>query len=63
LIEGVRRCENIIGSNIGASIVAHVNASTPDLMPADITGTNVFNLQKNEFTLVKGPVFTTFAGR
>jgi MoxR-like ATPase len=33
---------------------------TPDLMPADITGTNVFNLQKNEFTLVKGPVFTTF---
>src|SRR5213079_2592542 len=33
---------------------------TPDLMPADITGTNVFNLQTNEFTLVKGPVFTTF---
>jgi MoxR-like ATPase len=33
---------------------------TPDLMPADITGTNVFNLQRNEFTLVKGPVFTTF---
>lgn len=34
--------------------------STPDLMPADIVGTNVFNLQRNEFTLVKGPVFTTF---
>src|SRR5262249_15748814 len=33
---------------------------TPDLMPSDIIGTNVFNLQKNEFTLVKGPVFTTF---
>ena len=33
---------------------------TPDLMPADITGTNVFNLQRNEFTLVKGPVFTSF---
>jgi MoxR-like ATPase len=33
---------------------------TPDLMPADITGTNVFNLQRNEFTLIKGPVFTTF---
>lgn len=33
---------------------------TPDLMPADITGTNVFNLHRNEFTLVKGPVFTTF---
>lgn len=33
---------------------------TPDLMPADITGTNVFNLQRSEFTLVKGPVFTSF---
>jgi len=33
---------------------------TPDLMPADITGTNVFNLQRNEFALVKGPLFTTF---
>src|SRR5947209_17382128 len=33
---------------------------TPDLMPADITGTNVFNLQRNEFSLVKGPLFTTF---
>ncbi|MDM8553250.1 MoxR family ATPase [Desulfococcaceae bacterium HSG7] len=33
---------------------------TPDLMPTDITGTHVFNLQKNIFSLVKGPVFTTF---
>ncbi|MEO7298897.1 MAG: AAA family ATPase, partial [Verrucomicrobiota bacterium] len=33
---------------------------TPDLMPADITGTNVFNLQTNSFTLIKGPVFTSF---
>ena len=33
---------------------------TPDLMPADITGTNVFNLQTNTFSLVPGPVFTTF---
>ena len=33
---------------------------TPDLMPTDITGTHVFNLQKDSFSLVKGPVFTTF---
>ena len=33
---------------------------TPDLMPADITGTNVFNIKSNEFNLVKGPVFTAF---
>jgi MoxR-like ATPase len=31
---------------------------TPDLMPADITGTNVFDLQERTFRLVKGPVFT-----
>jgi MoxR-like ATPase len=29
-------------------------------MPADITGTNIFNMKNNEFNLVKGPVFTTF---
>jgi len=33
---------------------------TPDLMPADITGTNVFNMQRNEFSLIQGPIFTTF---
>lgn len=33
---------------------------TPDLMPSDITGTNVFNFQKNEFSLIKGPIFTSF---
>jgi MoxR-like ATPase len=33
---------------------------TPDLMPADITGTNIYNLQRNEFTLIKGPIFTSF---
>jgi MoxR-like ATPase len=33
---------------------------TPDLMPSDIVGTNVFNFQSNEFVLRKGPVFTEF---
>jgi MoxR-like ATPase len=33
---------------------------TPDLMPSDITGTNVFNLKQNSFNLVKGPVFSGF---
>jgi len=33
---------------------------TPDLMPTDITGTNIYNLKTQAFTLVKGPVFTTF---
>jgi len=31
---------------------------TPDLMPSDITGTNVFNIANSTFTLRCGPVFT-----
>lgn len=31
---------------------------TPDLMPQDITGINVFSRKDEEFHLVKGPVFT-----
>ena len=31
---------------------------TPDLMPADITGTSVYNMKENSFNLMKGPVFT-----
>jgi MoxR-like ATPase len=31
---------------------------TPDLMPADIVGTNVFEFQAGRFRLQKGPVFT-----
>ena len=33
---------------------------TPDLMPADITGTTVFDFESKHFTLVRGPVFTSF---
>jgi MoxR-like ATPase len=33
---------------------------TPDLMPADITGTKVFNMGTREFELKKGPIFTNF---
>jgi MoxR-like ATPase len=31
---------------------------TPDLMPSDVTGGNVFNQQKNAFEFFPGPVFT-----
>jgi MoxR-like ATPase len=33
---------------------------TPDLMPSDVTGTRVFNMQTREFELKKGPIFTNF---
>ena len=31
---------------------------TPDLMPGDILGSNLFNFQTSSFTLTKGPIFT-----
>lgn len=31
---------------------------TPDLMPSDLTGLNIYNRNKNDFELKKGPVFT-----
>lgn len=31
---------------------------TPDLMPGDVLGTNLFNFQTNTFSLTKGPIFT-----
>ncbi len=33
---------------------------TPDILPADILGTMIFNIQTNEFTIKKGPVFSNF---
>jgi len=33
---------------------------TPDLMPADITGTNIFNMAQGTFSLHRGPIFTEF---
>lgn len=33
---------------------------SPDLMPSDITGTNIYDLKLNEFRLLKGPIFKTF---
>lgn len=63
LIEGVPG----VAKTLLVRTLAHVLGSdfariqfTPDLMPADITGTNVFNLQRNEFSLIKGPIFTSF---
>lgn len=33
---------------------------TPDMMPADITGTNIFLPSRNEFVFHQGPAFTQF---
>jgi len=31
---------------------------TPDLLPGDILGSNLFNFQTSQFTLTRGPIFT-----
>lgn len=61
LIEGVPGTAKTLTVKTLARII---NASfgriqfTPDLMPSDITGTNVFNVSTSTFNLRQGPVFT-----
>ncbi|PCI04923.1 MAG: ATPase [Flavobacteriaceae bacterium] len=33
---------------------------TPDLLPADIVGTMIYNIKDNEFSIKKGPIFANF---
>jgi MoxR-like ATPase len=33
---------------------------TPDLLPSDIVGTQIYNMQQNEFAIKKGPIFANF---
>lgn len=61
LIEGVPG----IAKTLTSKLLAHalqVDYSrvqfTPDLMPADVTGTNIFNLQSGTFVFNKGPIFS-----
>jgi MoxR-like ATPase len=63
LVEGVPG----VAKTLMVRTMAHILGSdfdriqfTPDMMPSDITGTNVYNMQKGEFNLMKGPIFTTF---
>ena len=34
---------------------------TPDLLPADVVGTMIYNIKENEFSIKKGPIFATDA--
>lgn len=33
---------------------------TPDLLPADVTGTLIYNMKENDFSIKKGPIFANF---
>ena len=33
---------------------------TPDLLPADVVGTMIYNIKQNDFSIKKGPIFANF---
>jgi MoxR-like ATPase len=61
LIEGVPgTAKTLITRAFAASLALQFGRIqfTPDLMPGDVLGTNLFNFQTNGFVLTKGPIFT-----
>lgn len=61
LIEGVPGTAKTLAVKTLARIIGATFTRiqfTPDLMPSDITGTNVYNMQTSQFSLRHGPVFT-----
>ena len=63
LLEGVPGLAKTLSIKSLAQTV-HANFSriqfTPDLLPADIVGTMIYNQGKNEFMVRKGPIFSNF---
>ena len=61
LIEGVPgTAKTLLVKVLSMAVGAHFGRIqfTPDLMPADVTGTNIFNMATSTFTLRHGPIFT-----
>jgi MoxR-like ATPase len=61
LLEGVPgTAKTLLAHSFAASLAIKFGRIqfTPDLMPGDLLGTNLFNFQTNAFTLTKGPIFT-----
>jgi MoxR-like ATPase len=61
LIEGVPgTAKTLLVKMLARAVGAHFGRIqfTPDLMPADVTGTNIFNMATSTFTLRHGPIFT-----
>jgi MoxR-like ATPase len=61
LIEGVPgTAKTLLVKVLALAVGAHFGRIqfTPDLMPADVTGTNIFNIATSQFTLRSGPIFT-----
>ena len=63
LLEGVPGLAKTLVIN---TLSKAINASfsrvqfTPDLLPADVVGTMVYNMKENDFMIKKGPIFANF---
>ena len=63
LLEGVPGLAKTLAINTLSQAVAGSFSRiqfTPDLLPADVTGTLIYNMKANDFTIKKGPIFANF---
>ena len=63
LLEGVPGLAKTLAINSLANAVSGSFSRiqfTPDLLPADVIGTLIYNMKSNEFSVKKGPVFANF---
>jgi MoxR-like ATPase len=63
LLEGVPGLAKTLAINTLSKAVAGSFSRiqfTPDLLPADVVGTMIYNMKQNEFSIKKGPVFANF---
>ncbi|WP_109301927.1 MoxR family ATPase [Aquimarina sp. AU474] len=63
LLEGVPGLAKTLAINTLSQAV-HASFSriqfTPDLLPADVVGTLIYNMKENDFSIKKGPIFANF---
>jgi len=63
LLEGVPGLAKTLAINtLSQSIKASFSRIqfTPDLLPADVVGTMIYNIKENDFSIKKGPIFANF---
>lgn len=63
LLEGVPGlAKTLTIKSLSQAVQAHFSRIqfTPDLLPADVIGTMIYNQQRNEFVVRKGPIFANF---
>ncbi len=63
LLEGVPGLAKTLAINTLSQAVKGVFSRiqfTPDLLPADVVGTMIYNIKENDFTIKKGPIFANF---